>query len=429
MSKFQGQVTTLPPDKSISHRAAIIGAIAEGTTEIRNYSRGLDNQTTLSVLGQLGVNFQQTEDGNGNHVVIHSKGLWDLKAPEETLNCNNSGSTIRMLSGILAAQPFNCRLIGDESLMKRPMKRIADPLSEMGANITLSETQTPPVEIKGVKPLRPISFHQKTPSAQVKSLILFAAMHAEGATEFIEPVVTRNHTERMLGLCPQMLENGTIRYVIHGPWQPPARPFYIPADPSAACFITALGVLSPNSEISLSNVCLNPTRALFLDILRENGLKLPIENQRTEGGELIGDIVINHESLEKPLKISGKETVAGLIDELPMLSALSAAATGDFELHDAKELRAKESDRIHAMVLNLTACGFKCEEYNDGFLVKGREKKPSGSVPVKTFADHRIAMSFAILDAATDIDVVLDDPHSIAVSFPNFFDIISSLTV
>jgi len=429
MSEFKGTVKTLPPDKSISHRAAIIGALAQGTTEIQNYSRGLDNQTTLSVLGQLGVNIKQTPKGNGNEVIIHSNGLWNLKAPTETLNCNNSGSTIRMLSGVLAAQPFISRLIGDESLMKRPMRRVADPLREMGAQISLSETGTAPIEIQGKRPLKPISFYQKAPSAQVKSLIILGALHAEGTTEIIEPIETRNHTELMLGLTPEIMPDGANRWVINGPLQPEAKPFNIPSDPSAACFITALGILASDADICLSNVCLNPNRAHFLNVLRDHGLKLPIENERIDGGERVGDVIIQHESLRHPLKISGSKTIAAIIDELPMLAALSSAATGEFELHDAKELRAKESDRIQAMVLNLTACGYDCEEYEDGFLVKGKKSKPKGTVDIKTFYDHRIAMSFAILDAATDISVSLDDPHVIDVSFPNFYEIINALKV
>ncbi len=429
MVMFKGTVKTLPPDKSISHRAAIIGALAKGTTEIQNYSKGLDNQTTLAVLNQLGVDVRQTQNANGNQVVIRSNGLWDLKAPINALNCNNSGSTIRMLSGVLAAQPFVSRLIGDESLMKRPMRRIADPLEQMGAKLKLSDSDTPPIEIHGKKPLTPISFYQKTPSAQVKSLIIFAGMHAEGTTEIIEPIETRNHTELMLGLIPERREDGSNRIIVNGPWQPEARPFTVPSDPSAACFITALGILSNNAEICLKNVCLNPNRALFLEVLREYGLKLPIENLREIGGEKVGDIVINQEQLAAPLRIFGSKKVAGLIDELPMLAALSAGATEQFELHDAKELRAKESDRIHAMVLNLRACGYECEEYEDGFTVKKQNSLPKTEVDITTYSDHRVAMSFAILDAATDIAVKLDDPNSIAVSFPNFFDIINSLKV
>lgn len=432
MKNFKGTINNLPPDKSISHRTGLIGAIASGVTEIENYSGGLDNQTTLSVLKQLGVDVRQevTTIAQGHQkrkVVISSNGLWSLKAPSSDLDCNNSGSTIRMLSGILAGQPFRSRLVGDASLMKRPMRRIADPLMKMGAEVKLSESGTPPVEITGTKSLKPICFEQKVPSAQVKSLVIFAALHATGRSEIIEPIETRNHTELMLGLQPEVLESGARRIVIDGPKTIPAKPFSVPADPSAACFIVALGLLAGNSDIRLVDVGLNPTRAGYLDILKDAGAMIKSENISTIGGELIGDIIISNASLQRPLRISGAETVAGLIDELPMLAVLSAVGTGEFELHDAAELRTKESDRIKALVINLEKLGFVCEEYPDGFRVTSRGKVPSGKVTIETFLDHRIAMSFAIASYFEKTEICLDDKDAIAVSFPNFFDVIESL--
>jgi len=432
MKTFNGTFFNLPPDKSISHRAALIGALSNGTTEITNYSAGLDNQTTLSVLQSLGVDVQQevafTTDGcEQRKVVIKSSGLWSLTPSEQALNCNNSGSTIRMLSGILAAQPFQSVLVGDASLMKRPMRRVADPLTQMGASVKLSENGTPPVEILGKKPLLPIHFHQKIPSAQVKSLIIFAALHADGVSQIIEPIQTRNHTELMLGLEPELQADGSRKIVIEGQNTIQAKPFIVPADPSGACFLISLGLLSGKSDICLKNVGLNHTRAGYISLLRNAGAALPTENNRTIGGELLGDVIISNDSINEPLRINDAQVVSDIIDEIPMLAVLSAMATEEFELHNAAELRAKESDRIHALVLNLKRLGFACEEYEDGFCVTGRSSNPSGPIEITTFHDHRIAMSFAVASYFSNADIELDDAGAIAVSFPNFFSLIDSM--
>ncbi|ACF13820.1 3-phosphoshikimate 1-carboxyvinyltransferase [Chloroherpeton thalassium ATCC 35110] len=432
MKTFNGTFFNLPPDKSISHRTALIGALSNGITEITNYSAGLDNQTTLSVLQSLGVDIQQesflTNDGyEQRKVVIKSSGLWSLSRSKRELMCNNSGSTIRMLSGILAAQPFRTTLVGDHSLMKRPMRRVAEPLTQMGASIKLSETGAPPIEIEGKKPLSPIQFYQKIPSAQVKSLVIFAALHADGISEIIEPIQTRNHTELMLGLEPELQPDGSRKIVIEGQKNIEAKPFTVPADPSGACFLVALGLLSGKSDIRLKNVGLNHTRAGYLSLLREAGAKLPTENNRTIGGELLGDIIISNDYITKPLRINDAQIVSDIIDEIPMLAVLSAMATGEFELHHAAELRAKESDRIHALVMNLQRLGFVCEEYKDGFCVTGRTHNPTGTIEITTFYDHRIAMSFAIAGHFSNAEIQLDDNSSIAVSFPNFFSLIDSM--
>ncbi|MEI7825294.1 MAG: 3-phosphoshikimate 1-carboxyvinyltransferase [Chlorobiaceae bacterium] len=433
MRVFKGEVTALPPDKSISHRAALIGALSEGTTEIMNFSAGFDNQSTLSVLKSAGITLRQEEvDGaygrRIRRVVIESAGLWSFQPPPAPLMCNNSGSTMRMFAGILAAQPFASELIGDSSLMKRPMKRVADPLRQMGACVELSPSGTAPISIKGDKELKAINYRLPVPSAQVKSLVAFAALHADGESRIIEPVRSRDHTEVMLGL-ESFEQDGERVIVVPGRKGVAAKPFYIPADPSAACFIVALGLLAHGSEIMIRDVCLNPTRAAFLDILIEAGGALTIENQRVIGGETIGDILVqNHSSLE-PLVISDHQAVAFIIDEIPMLAVLSAFATGRFELHNAAELRTKESDRIDALVVNLQRLGFDCEQYPDGFVVKGRRITPSGTVVIDSFDDHRIAMSFAIAGKATGCPIDISDIDVVGVSFPNFFDLLDSLQV
>lgn len=424
----RGIIATLPPDKSISHRAALIAALANGTSRIENFSGGLDNQTTLGALRQLGIALEQTMSPSGRRdVVVRSRGLWSFKPPAEPIECNNSGSTMRMLSGILAAQPFCATLVGDASLMKRPMRRIAEPLSQMGATITLSPEYTAPIHLQGSKTLRPISYASPVASAQVKSAIIFAALHADGTSEVIEPALSRNHTELMLGLTGETLSDGRYKVRIQGGRDIAPQDFTIPADPSAACFIIAFALLARRSDMLLKNVCLNPTRTAYLDLLRASGATLSFENKRNVGGELLGDIAISNATLSSPLAISGQSLVANVIDEIPMLSVLSALATERFSLFDAAELRTKESDRIAALALNLRALGFVCEEYADGFCVHRRERIPSQTVRIETFGDHRIAMSFHIASFFAGAPIELSERASIAVSFPNFFQILDAL--
>lgn len=431
MRVFKGEVTSLPPDKSISHRAALIGALSEGTTEIANFSGGFDNQSTLGVLKDVGITLRQeeTEGAYGRRirrVVIEAAGLWGFQSPAAPLNCNNSGSTMRMFAGILAAQPFESVLIGDSSLMKRPMRRVADPLRLMGADIELSPSGTAPVRISGRKDLKPIEYRLPVPSAQVKSLVAFAALHAEGETRIVEKLRSRDHTEVMLGL-ETIEKDGERIIVVPGRKRLEAKHFHVPADPSAACFIVALGLLARGSEIIIRDVCLNPTRAAFLDILRNAGAGISIENSRVIGGEAIGDIVVcNHSGID-PLHISDPQLVAFVIDEIPMLAVLSAFATGSFELQNAGELRTKESDRIDALAVNLVRLGFECEQFPDGFTVRKRKTVPQGTSVIESFDDHRIAMSFAVAGRATGCDFDINDSSVVGVSFPNFFDILREL--
>ncbi len=424
--QFCGTVTALPPDKSISHRAALIGAISTGETRIENFSAGEDNQSTLSALAQLGVQIQQ-EVSQTRSVVIRSNGLFDLKPSQTPIQCNNSGSTMRMLAGILAAQPFRSTLIGDDSLMKRPMKRIATPLAQMGAQLALSASDTAPIHIHGKKPLSPIAYQTPVASAQVKSCVIFAALHADGTSEISEAIQTRNHTETMLGLINPSSPEKPDKIKVRGLQPIDAKSFFVPSDPSASCFLIALALLSKSPELILKNVCLNPTRTGFLTILAQAGVAIQTDSVRTIGGETIGDLVCANASLQEPLRISDKALVANAIDELPMLAVLSSLATNKFELHRAEELRAKESDRISALVLNLQALGFICETFHDGFVVKGRKTVSNKKIHIQTFNDHRIAMSFGIASYFCDAELALDNPDCAAVSFPNFFSLIEGL--
>lgn len=426
---IRGTLETLPPDKSISHRAALIAALAKGTSRLENFSGGLDNQTTLNALRALGIACEQTVHSDGRReVVIHAQGLWSFKPSAAPIDCHNSGSTMRMLSGILAAQPFSTTLVGDASLMKRPMRRIAEPLSQMGAKIELSPAYTAPIHIQGSTALRPISYASPIASAQVKSAIIFAALHVDGTSEVIEPACSRNHTELMLGLESETLSDGRYKVYIRGAREIAPQDFVIPADPSAACFIIAFALLARRSELVLKNICLNPTRTAYLDLLRASGADLRLENVSYFGGERLGDIVISNAALSLPLTLSGQALVANVIDEIPMLAVLSALATEQFSLSDAAELRTKESDRIAALVLNLRALGFACEEYPDGFCVHRRERIPTHPVRIETFGDHRIAMSFHIASYFAATPLELSEQASIAVSFPNFFQILDALT-
>jgi len=433
MSVFKGEVTTLPPDKSISHRAALIGALAEGVTEITNFSGGFDNQSTLGVLGACGIPFTQEEvpgpwGGTIRRVVIESKGLWSFRPSGAPLECNNSGSTMRMMAGILAGQPFGSELVGDGSLMKRPMQRVAGPLRDMGAGVELSESGTAPMRIAGTKELRPIVYRLPVPSAQVKSLVAFAALHAEGESRIIEPVLSRDHTELMLGLEASEVDGERV-IVVPGRRRIEARPFLVPADPSAACFIVALALLAPGSEIMIRDVCLNPTRAAFLDIMIAAGGQITIENRRTVGGEDIGDILACGGGVLEPLSISDPGVVARVIDEIPMLAVLSVFASGSFEVSNAGELRTKECDRLNALAVNLQRLGCLCEESPDGMRVSGGVRAQQSPVVVECFDDHRIAMSFAIAARATGMAIELSDSTVVGVSFPNFFALLESLDV
>ena len=333
---------------------------------------------------------------------------------------------MRMCAGILAAQPFVSELIGDASLMKRPMKRVADPLRIMGVDVQLSPSGTAPMRIFGTKELMSINYRLQVPSAQVKSLVAFAALHADGESRIIEPVRSRDHTEVMLGL-KSIESNGERVIIVPGRMALAAKSFFIPADPSAACFIVALGLLARGSEIIIRDVCLNPTRVAFLDLLINAGASLTIENQRIIGGETIGDILVENHTGLAPLLISDPQLVSFIIDEIPMLAVLSAFASGQFELYNAAELRTKESDRIDALVVNLQRLGFDCEQYPDGFIVKGRPIIPSGTVLIESFDDHRIAMSFAIASKATGCPIDISDGDVVGVSFPNFFELLESL--
>jgi 3-phosphoshikimate 1-carboxyvinyltransferase len=403
---------SVPGDKSISHRALLIGALAEGVTRIRGVSTAADVKSTLNCLKALGVQI----DTEGSEVIIHGKGPRGFKKPMAPLNAGNSGTTMRLLSGILSGQRFDSTIVGDPSLSKRPMKRIIEPLRLMGANISGSAEFTAPLQISSTYNLRPIEYELNLPSAQVKSTILLAGLYADGVTRVIEETPTRDHTERMLGLKVHTL--GTKRSIeIRGGQKISPRNVLVPGDISAATFLIAAASIVPNSEITIRNVGLNKTRAAVLDIFRKMNVTIDVKNGTVEGGEEVGDILVHTSDIRSDVTLKG-ESVAMLIDELPMLAVASLFAKGSFTLRDAAELRHKESDRISAIVQNLKLLGLDAKEHPDGFAFQSK-KDLVGSV-LESYGDHRIAMAFGVAGLRIP-GITIRNAECVDISFPGFW--------
>ncbi len=403
---------SMPPDKSIAHRSALLSAISEGTSQIVNYPSSADPQSTLSCLRQLGIEHEE-EDGI---LYVHGKGLNGLQAPNKPLDCGNSGTTMRLISGILAGQDFDSTLVGDPSLSKRPMARIANPLKEMGASIELTEGHAP-VHIKGNPDLQGITYELPVASAQVKSCVLLAGLYAADETTVIESKSSRDHTERMLGLSVFSL--GSQKHIsIRKGHRIPARTWSVPRDFSAAAFFLTAGCIVPNSELRLQGVGLNTTRSAFLNVLQAMGGQITIENEREFAGEPIADLVVRSSSLNS-VKVDG-ELVPILIDEVPILSVAAAFASGRTEIRDAHELRVKETDRIDAMVKNLRLMGADVEEFEDGLAITGGQ--PLKGATVDCYDDHRIAMAMGIAGLRAQGETTIKDAHFASVSFPDFWD-------
>jgi 3-phosphoshikimate 1-carboxyvinyltransferase len=409
----------LPGDKSISHRYAMLAGIAQGESTIHNFSTGADCHSTLGCVRALGIAVEE----QGTTVTIHGRALDGLKPPDGDLDAGNSGSTIRMLSGILAAQPFTSRIIGDESLSRRPMQRIMTPLGEMGASITARENRFPPLEIRGAK-LRPIDYTLPVPSAQVKTCVLFAGLYASGQTIVREPVRSRDHTE--IALREFGAEIRIERRVIAVEGRPvlTGRELFVPADLSSAAFFIVAALLAPDSDLVLRGVGLNPTRSTLLDVLASMGASIRIANLETKSGELVGDIVV------KSSRIRGgtieKETTAALIDEIPALAVLGAASDEGLVVRDAAELRIKETDRIATVAENLRRMRVQSEELSDGIRIPGRQRFHAAELD--SFGDHRIAMAFSIAALLADGPCEIRGADAASVSFPEFFSILRQVT-
>jgi 3-phosphoshikimate 1-carboxyvinyltransferase len=417
---------TLPGDKAISHRYAIIAAIAEGATHIHNYATGGDCHSTLGCVRALGIEVE----GAGTEFVIHGRGLDGLREPAGDLDAGNSGSTIRMLSGILAGQPFRSRMIGDESLTRRPMQRIIAPLGEMGADIRARDGKFPPLEIQGA-PLHPIHYALPVPSAQVKTCVLFAGLYAEGETSVTEQVRSRDHTEIALREFGADLTSASLpgnvsgrKITVTGRPHLTGREVVVPSDLSTAAFFLVAALLVPGSQLSIRGVGLNPTRSALLDFLAGMGAKIRIPDLESINGELVGEILVEY-SLLRGGTIDGGLTAA-LIDEIPVLAVLGAATRDGITVRDASELRIKETDRIRTIVDNLRRMGVEAEELSDGMVVPGRQKFRAAQFD--SFGDHRIAMAFAVAALRGDGESIIDGAEAASVSFPGFWDTLAHIT-
>jgi 3-phosphoshikimate 1-carboxyvinyltransferase len=402
----------VPGDKSISHRALMIGAIADGVSEIKFCSRAADPMSTLSCVKQLGLKVEDL----GDKIFIHGNGRYGLQMSSAPLDAGNSGTTMRLLSGILAGQRFPSVVVGDSSLSQRPMKRIMDPLRLMGANIQGTNNNTSPIKFEPVDRLHAIRYTPPMPSAQVKSSIIFAALFAENTTSIIEKTQTRDHTERMLGFQTKD-ENGSFAVEVHPDVKIEGKRFFVPGDISAAAFLLSAGLITPGSNLRIQNIGLNPTRRRILDIFIAMGGNIQIENERIIEGEPIGDLIVHYSELKSNLELHGAEVV-DLIDEIPILAVTALFAEGSFRIHDARELRMKETDRISAIVNNMRLLGCEVEEYEDGFAFEGK-KKYSGSI-LPSYGDHRIAMAFGIAGIRIQ-NVTIQDTECVDISFPEFW--------
>lgn len=405
----------LPGDKSISHRYAMIASLAEGVSKISNYSTGADCHSTLGCVQSLGIDVEK----DGTTVTIHGKGLNGWTKPAADLDAGNSGSTIRMMSGLLAAQPFESRIFGDESLSRRPMDRIMKPLAQMGAKIEAREGRFPPLAIHGGE-LKAIDYTLPVASAQVKTCVLFGGLFAEGQTAVHEPIRSRDHSEIALREFGADLK--TVRRVItlEGRPQLTGRELLVPSDLSSAAFFLVAGLLVPGSSLVIAGVGLNPTRSSLLDFLVSIGA--PIEVMRVESfnGELIGDIRVKHAPVRGG--VIEKDLAAALIDEIPVLAVLGAASEQGLTVRDASELRIKETDRIATVAENFRRMGIEIEVTPDGMRVPG--KQTFRAAHFDSFGDHRIAMAFAVAALRGDGESKIDNADAASVSFPEFWNIL-----
>jgi len=419
--KIKGQIT-LPGDKSISHRAALIAALATGATEISNFSTAQDCASTLACLRQLGVSVE-VKDG-----VVRVAGGKNLNAAGASLDCGNSGSTMRILAGVLAGQNFNAELIGDESLTRRPMRRIIEPLELMGAKIDSTDGK-PPLKIHGSNRLVPITYRLPVASAQVKSAILFAALFANGRTTVIEKSPSRDHTERLFkGFGVPVTTNDDLSITIDGPARFNGGAITIPGDISSAAYFIAAAMLLPHSELTIEGVGLNPTRAAFLSVLSSWGAAITTSDVRDERNEPVGTINVRgglHSVARDEDRILSGAMIPSLIDELPLLAVVGTQVRGGIQIRDAEELRLKESDRLQATANNLRAMGAEVEEFDDGIAVSGSAELRGAAID--SYGDHRIAMAFSVAALLAQGGTEIKNPECVAISFPEFFGLLETL--
>ncbi len=426
---FRGELS-VPGDKSISHRGIMFGAISNGLTEVTNFLQGADCLSTISCFRQLGIAIEN----DGSKVLVQGKGLHGLAAPNKTLQVGNSGTTLRLISGILAGQPFESTLDGDASIRKRPMKRIFTPLSKMGAQFQCwdsndfpeqrkeTTSHCAPFTIQGGS-IKHIHYHSPIASAQVKSATLLAGLYGDGITKVTEPVLSRNHTELMLaGFGAKILSTDATAAI----WPEPkleGQAIHVPGDISSAAYFIALGLIHPHAEILIQNTGVNPTRSGILKAALAMGGKAALLNERTVSGEPVADILVSSSSLHGAV-IEGS-MIPTLIDELPILAVMAAFAEGTTVIKDAQELKVKESNRIATVTENLRAMGGDITPTEDGMVIRGQS--PLCGTRIKTYGDHRIAMSFAIAGLNADGNTTFDDEGCVTVSYPSFFQDIEKL--
>jgi 3-phosphoshikimate 1-carboxyvinyltransferase len=412
----------VPGDKSISHRSLMLSGIAQGTSEVSGFLASEDCLATMAAMRALGVRIEQRSP---TQVTIHGVGLRGLRGAGRALDMGNAGTAMRLFTGLLSAQSFDSQLIGDASLMKRPMERVAKPLREMGADVRTHDG-TPPVDIGGGRGLHGIDYRMPVASAQVKSAILLAALFADSATTVVAPAVTRDHSERMLSSCGVRLDIEGLRVTLHPPQQLAAQRIEVPGDFSSAAFFIVAGLLGASAGgLTVENVGLNPTRTGLLDILRSMGAQIDIVNPR-EGAEPMADLKV-HASALRGVRVPA-DLVPLAIDELPVLFIAAACASGETVVTGAEELRVKESDRIAAMSAGLTALGVTHTVLPDGMRIEGRgEGAAFGGGEIDSHGDHRIAMSFAVASLRASKPVVVRDVANVATSFPGFVDLARSV--
>jgi len=407
----KGEIT-IPGDKSISHRAVMFGALAKGTTKVTGFLKGADCLSTIACFKQLGINIEE----QNNQIYIHGKGLHVLSASASSLDTGNSGTTTRLISGILAGQNFTTELNGDASIQKRPMRRIIEPLSLMGASIeSIRGNDCAPLRITG-KPLHGISYQSKVASAQVKSAILLAGLYADGKTSVTEPAISRNHTEIMLGSFGAKVESVGLTATVYPEPDLYACDINVPGDISSAAYFIAAGLIVPGSEILIKNVGINPTRDGIIRVAKEMGGNITLLNVN-HSGEPTADILVKHSNLHG-ITIGG-DIIPTLIDEIPVIAIMAAYADGTTIIKDAAELKVKESNRIDVMVDNLTAMGCDITGTDDGMIINGG-KELHGAV-IDSHMDHRIAMSFAIASLACEGTTTIQGAECVEISYPKFY--------
>jgi len=404
---------SIPGDKSISHRALIISALSEGSSEIEGLLLAEDPKSTLTCLQQLGCQVEMKKVS----LQVQGTGLRGFFQPAVTLDAGNSGTTLRLLSGLLVGQNFPTVITGDESLRRRPMMRIIRPLTQMGGLITGTPEGTAPIRIEASSQLQPITYESPSPSAQVKSAILLAGLYADGTTRVIEEVTTRDHTERMLGLKREVRDGKHVTSIVGGTVIY-GRRFVIPGDISSAAFLIGAAIITPGCEVIIENVGINPSRTKVLEILKNAGATIDVHPSGEFAGEPVGTITAKYSCLEGRISL-GRLDVIEMVDEIPIAAVLAANSGIPFEVRGARELRVKESDRIGTVVSNLRAMGVEIEEYEDGFAFEsGGELRPA---KIATKSDHRIAMAFGVLGLSIS-GLRIDDPDCVHISFLKFWE-------